>query len=135
MHKNKFFNISFFTITILYAIIMFLYALGVYPFSLIYAYWFELFLLFMGLINILRAILFKSDSGTIIGSVLLINFVIFLIRNILNLKFIIILPMIIASFAISAFIAYLFFKNKLYLKSFLIIGAVAILSCNLYWLI
>ena len=135
MHKNKLFNITFYTITGLYAVLMLLYAMGVYPFSLIYAYWFELFLLFMGLINVFRAILFKSDSGTIIGTALILNFAIFLLRNILSLKFLVILPMIIASFAISTLIAYVFFKNRLYLKSFLIIGGIALLSCNLYWII
>ena len=135
MRKNNFFNIFFFSLTILYAIMMILYSVGVYPFSLIYTFWFEVFLLFMALINIVRGILFQSDSSTIIGTALILNFGIFLARNLLNLKFLYILPLIVASLAISTLIGFVFFKNKLYLKSFLIIGGIALILCNLYWII
>lgn len=136
MRKNRFFNIFYVAIIFIYLVMLLLHTAQIYPFSYILSdFWFEIFLCFMGLVMFMRAILFKSDSSLFIGSALIMNSILFLIRNIYSLLFWKILPIIIFTFAISAILCYIFFKNKLYLKSFLIIILISLVCCNIYWFV
>lgn len=136
LRKNKFFNYFYLSLIVVYLILIILHTAQVHPFSYIVEdFWFEIFLGFMAILLITRAILFKSDSSTIIGTILLLNAIIFLIRNLYCLKFLQVLPLIIFSFAIGSLVGYIFFKNKLYLKAFGIIFIIFALSCSLYLIV
>ncbi len=136
MRKNKFFNGFYLILICVYLVLILLHTAGVYPFSYILGdFWFEIFLGFMAILLLTRAVLFRSDSSTIIGSILLLNAILFLVRNLLSLKFLFILPIFIFTFAVGSLVGYMFFKNKLYLKTFGIIFLISIVSCSIYFII
>jgi len=132
VRKNNVLNCVFGCCIGLYAIILLLNIIGVYPFTLAQKFWFELFLFMLSVILITRSILFKSDSSTFLGVTLFLNSILFAIRNIYALKFLQILPIVLGTITISALFIYILFRNKLYLKVLLWMLLVSALSTLLY---
>ena len=135
MRKNKFFNIYFVAVTAVYFVFLLLYAINVYPFSIMHHYWLQTFFIFMASIMLMRAILFRSDSSLLFGLSLLTVGLLLIFKAIFELQFLFILPILVLCISFSTLITYICFKNKLYLKSFIILALITLLLCNLYWII
>lgn len=129
LKKITIYNSIFFTIIGMYLICFILNLCGIEQFSFIVVYWFQIFLIVMGILVLTRGILFKLDSSFFAGISLILVGVVFLFRDIFVLPFHYILPLIFLSISLGVILVYLFFKNKLYLKLFLYSLIVVAISC------
>ena len=119
MKKITIYNSIFFTIIAIYLICFVLNLCGIEQFAFIVVYWFQIFLIVMGILVLTRGVLFKLDSSVFAGIALILVGIVFLFRDIFVLPFHYILPLIFLSISIGFILVYAFFKNKLYLKLFL----------------
>ena len=129
MRKIQIYNIVFAIIIFLYVLCFILNICGVSQFAFIEEYWFPIFLVMMGILVLMRGILFYSDSSMFSGIALILVGVAFVIKQVFELKFYYALPAMLVGITISLFITYIMFKNKLYLKAFCISIVITAISC------
>ena len=129
MRKIQIYNIVFGTIILLYVLCFILNICGVNQFAFIEEYWFPIFLGMMGVLVLMRGILFYSDSSMFSGISLILVGVAFAIKQVFDLKFYYTLPALIGGISIGLLITYIVFKNKLYLKAFYVAIFMTAISC------
>lgn len=129
MRKIQIYNVVFSTVIFLYVFCFVLNLCGVKEFHFIIDYWFPIFLVVMGLLVLVRGILFYSDSALFSGIALLLIGGCIMVQDIFGLKFYYVLPMLLGSISVALLVVYLLFKNKLYLKSFYVSIALTLISC------
>ena len=129
MRKIQIYNIVFGTVITLYVLCFILNICGLKQFNFIKEYWFPIFLVMMGVLVLTRGALFYSDSSMFLGIALILVGVMFAVKQGFDLKFYYVLPTMLAGIAISLFVTFLIFKNKLYLKAFCIAIIFTAISC------
>jgi len=129
MRKIQIYNIVFGTVITLYVLCFILNICGLKQFNFIKEYWFPIFLVMMGVLVLTRGALFYSDSSMFSGIALILVGVMFAVKQGFDLKFYYVLPTMLAGIAISLFVTFLIFKNKLYLKVFCIAIILTAISC------
>ena len=129
MRKIQIYNTVFGIIILIYLISFILNLCGVQEFRFIVEYWFSIFLIVMGVLVVLRGLLFVSDSSLLSGIALCLSGITLLIKDIFNIPSYYCLPVLAGGISLTLLIVYLVFKNKLYLKSFYIAVLISALSC------
>ncbi len=129
MKKIQIYNIVFVAIIFLYLLCFTLNICGVKGFVFIEEYWFPIFLVMMGILVLMRGILFYSDSSIFSGLALILLGGMFAVKQAVVIKFYYMLPAFLFGIAISLLTTYLIFKNKLYLKAFCCTIILTAISC------
>lgn len=129
MRKIQIYNTVFGIIILIYLISFILNLCGVQEFRFIVEYWFPIFLIVMGVLVVLRGLLFVSDTSLLSGIALCLSGITLLIKDIFNIPIYYCLPVLAGGISLTLLIIYLVFKNKLYLKSFYIAVLISALSC------
>lgn len=133
MSKNKFYNIFFGIILLLYFIALILYTLNIWYFAYLNLYWFETFLLAMSLLLIMRAVLFRSDSSLLLGSSIFAILIVLIFKAIYNFGLQFIFTPILFGIAISCLLTYLMYKNKFFIKAMIILTFMSLCSVALFF--